>query len=427
MLNNIKKGFFLLLFCYQTVTIAYEVEQENPLNQLVNSIRIGTEYKYTDNIYKSVDNQEINQRLKADIELSYKRQRKTNSVFLNYHAEYQDESKNPLKNSSFWTGKALVSQQVFSKNFIFGAQHERQRFIIDQSKASLSSNQTERDLLAVEQYWHAPYSERARFSLHIEHARAKFNDYESKNSTNNSGDISWQHKFSKKLQLDISYTYSENNFKEDYNTHNKQKVEASLIISHQFGLYLIAVGNNSIQYQNNESDGINYRLKVDVLIKQHFFVFQTSRVLTDSSFRDGYENELDFFKNQLLWSAQTSLTHQYTMIDERLLSESRLYFNFDESISIINTPQSTQNRGFNSQLNWKIDEQWNLLFFAHYRHEKLYAGTQKRLIETSLSGRFNITQSLYLQMSVNWEDEELTDTGIGYDETSYITRITYTF
>jgi len=196
---------------------------------------------------------------------------------------------------------------------------------------------------------------------------------------------------------------------------------------HRFGLYLISVGENSVKYQDNEDRGLDYRLMASALINRNLFTFEGSRALTDSSFRNGSENELDFFQNQLLWTTQVSLTHQYTMKDDRLSSVNNIYFNLDESIGTTSTKQNTQNAGFSSQLDWKIDEQWTLLASASYRHSELYTGRQKQLIETSLSGRLNVTQSLYLQMSVNWENEEFTDTGIGYDETTCITRIAYTF
>jgi len=424
-LNVIKKGLLLLLATYQPVVNAND-GQKSSVATTKNFIQLGTEYEFSDNAYKSASDEESSHSLTADIEASYERLRDTNSITLAYNAEYQVKNNSRQEDNNFWIGKGTVSQQIFNKNFIFAAQHERQRFIVDQSKASTAENETERDLTSIEQYWHIPYSQRARFSLHVEHARARFNDYKSKNSIENIGDISWQHRFNKKIELTLSYSYSDNNF-ESSSSYQKQTLDAQLSGRHQLGVYYLSIGKSQTKYQSAEYDGLNYSFMVNALIKQHQFILSGSKALTDSSFQMSYANELDFFQNQLLWNTQASLKHQYSTFADRLLSTSSIYFSQDESISNLSSDQNTQYTGFNTQFNWKIDSQWKLFVTADYRYSELSTGRNKQLIETNLAGRFNINPSLYLQMSVNWENEEFTDTKIGYTETNYTSRIAYTF
>lgn len=430
-----KKNFIQLYLCLLSVTFFYANEltasekdlQEQKLEEKNNFIRLGIELEYSDNIYKSAKNPQGSHHFQGDIEVNYKRLRETNSVSLDYKGEYQNESQNDLDNNRFWSGRAIVSQQIFSKNFVFGASHERQRFIVDQSKPSLSSNETDRDIFEAEQYAYLPYTERSRFILHAAHRRAKFDDFKSKNSVSNIGDLGWQHKFNKKFNLKLLYSVNKNEFESDSNSYTQHNLIAQLSGQYRLGQYILAAGESLVKYQENEHDGFNYRIAIDALVKQHFFILTASRTLTDSSFRDGYENELDFFQNQLLWSTQALLSHQYAMIDNRLVSASSIYFNFDESISDLNKEQTTRNRGFHTQLNWSIDEQWSLLLFANFKRSELYSGEEKDLLETMLSGRFNITQSAYLQLSVSWESEKLTESDVGYIERNYATRFVYTY
>ena len=430
-----KKNFIQLYLCLLSVTFflpselaAAESDLQGQKQQEKNNfIRLGIELEYSDNIYKSANNPQGSRHFQGDVEVGYKRIRDTNSVSLDYKGEYQNESQNELDNSRFWSGRAIVSQQIFSKNFVFGASHERQRFIVDQSKPSLSSNETDRDIFKVEQYGYIPYSERSRLILHAAHSNAKFDDFKSKNSVSNIGDLGWQHKFNKKFNLKLLYSINQNEFESDSNSYTQHNLIAQLSGQYQLGQYILAVGESLIKYQEDEHDGFNYRIAINALIKQHFFTLSGSRGLTDSSFRDGSDNELDFFQNQLLWSTQVLLSHQYAMIDNRLVSASSIYFNSDESISLQNREQTTRSKGVNTELNWSIDEQWNLLLFANFKYSELYSGEDKKLIETMLSGRFNMTQSAYLQLSVSWANEKLVESNVGYIERNYATRFVYTY
>lgn len=427
---TISTPYLLLLLCYQCIAVAYEIGKQSPLIKTKNSFRLATEYEYSSNIYKSTNNPRANHRLKADLELAYKRLRKHNSVSLQYNAEYQKDNISSDENSNFWTGKGVLSQQLFSKNFIFGAQHERRRFIIDERKSDLADNQTERDLFAVEQYWHIPLSSRARLSLHAEHSRADFDDYPDKNAHDNNGDISLSHQFSKKVALTLSYSYSDEHFTVAGGTYTNQQFKTQLSGQHRLGVYRLSAGRSLLKYQDVEYKGINYALLFDALIKQHFIILEGNRTLTDSSFRQGYENELDFFQNQLLWSTQVSLTHHYAMMGERLITKSRLYYHIDESINKVNSfqsEQSTESVGISSQLNWKIDERWTSLLDTGYRYSNLYTGQRKQFFNTTFSGRFNITPPLYVQMSISLENQTLTGDNNGYDEVTYSTRMAYTF
>ncbi|KPU82977.1 hypothetical protein JI57_03040 [Psychromonas sp. PRT-SC03] len=250
-----------------------------------NFIRVGLDYEHSDNIYKVSQNKESNQRVNADVAFNYQRKRQYNNLSLNYEAQYKDESYNSDEDSNYWLGKGAFTQQLFSKNLVFGISHQRQRFIINQQQADSDSNQTERDIFIVEQYWHIPYSKRARFSLHVQHSDAQFKDFTDKDSIQNSADISWEQKLNKISQLQFTYRYSENEFNLNTQYYYEQNISAQYSGQYRLGEYLFELGKSHVKKEQKKGGGLDYHILINTRIKAHLFSLETERTLSNSSFR----------------------------------------------------------------------------------------------------------------------------------------------
>ncbi|AGH80204.1 hypothetical protein PCNPT3_01310 [Psychromonas sp. CNPT3] len=392
-----------------------------------NFIRFALDYEHSNNIYKSNHNAEKNQRLKGEVELNYKRKRQSNKLSLSYLAQYKDESHSRLENSNFWQGKGAFTQNIFNKNFVFAISHQRQRFIIDQQQSDLDNNKTERDLFVIEQYWHIPYSNRNRVSLHVQHSNARFKDYKAKDSAQNSADVSWLHKLNKKSQLQFTYRYSENEFNEPSQRYYEQNFAAQYSGIYQFGEYLFGIGKSYVKKEQIKMEGLNYHFRINARIKAHLFSIEAQRALSNSSFRGDNNYELDFQENQLLWSTESAFLYEYAMLNERLLSNNRLYQNIDETMAEYNQKQSTKEKGIESQLSWQLNKQWRLLVSADYSHATLYNSMHKKRFESLIAGRFNLSSALYIELSASYENEKTKENNKNYNETHYNTRIAYTY
>ncbi len=415
----------LALFSPSLLTAAEQESSQLPAPK--NFIQFGAEYNYSDNIYKTAENTQSSGRKRADVEVSYAKINETNNIALNYRAEYTDESNSLLDDSKFWAGKGIFSQEIFTKNLLLGLSHDRERFVVDENIASLSSNETERDIFTVEPQWFIPYTERSKFILSAAHSQARFHEFSSKNNDSNSGQVSWQHQLKKELQIQFSYSNGKVEFETDTNSYKTQIFSSQISGKHRMGSYSLSVGKSLVDYQNAEYDGLNYGLTADALIKQHLLILSAKRELTDSSLREGNSNELDFFQNQLVWTTQASLSHQYTMFDDHLTSKSSIYFNKDESISSINETRDSDSQGINTQLDWPITDKWSANVFVHYKLSDLYSGEQKRQMEASVSSRYNFTDSLYIQFRIDWEDQKFDRSEADNTEQNYATRIVFIY
>ncbi|WP_028862297.1 hypothetical protein [Psychromonas aquimarina] len=423
---HIYNGLLYLVLFYQPLLTAAEQESSH-LPAQKNFIQFGAEYSYSDNIYKTAENTQSSGRSRADVEVSYAQKNETNDIALNYRAEYTDESNNLLEDSKFWAGNGLFSQQIFTKNLLLGLSHDRERFVVDENIASLSSNETERDIFTIEPQLFIPYSDRSKFILSAAHSQARFHDFSSKNNESNTGQVSWQHQLNRELQLQFSYSNGEVEFDTDTNSYKKQQFNTQVSGSHRMGRYSLTVGKSLVDYQNAEYDGLNYSLTTDALVKQHLFILKAMKDLTDSSLREGNSNELDFFQNQLVWTTQISLSHQYTMLDDRLTNKSSIYFNKDQSISSIHETRDSNSQGINTRFDWPINEQWSAGLFVHYKLSDLYSGEKKKQIEASISSRYNFTDALYIQFRIDWEDQKFDRSEADNTEQNYATRIVFIY
>jgi len=415
----------LAIFYHPTLTAAEQKTNQSAAQS--NFIQLGAEYEYSDNIYKASINPESSKHTRADIELSYAKEHDTNNIALNYKAEYTNESNNQLDDSRFWSGKGIFSQEIFTKNLLFGLVHERERFTVDENKASVSSNETDRNILTVDQQWFIPYSDRSNFILSVEYSQAKFHEFSSKDNTSNTGAASWQHRLNRQLQIQLSYSNSNVEFKTDSNSYRKHQLNAQLSGKYSLGNYSLTFGESRADYQNEQYNGANYMLEVDALIKRHLLTLSAARNLSDSSRRQGNSNELDFFHNQLVWTTQVNLSHQYTMLDGRLTSSSSVYFNKDQAIINISETQDSDSQGISTQLDWPITTNWNAGLFLHYKQSDLYSGDKKKQTEAIISSRVNIADSLYLVFRIGWDQQEFNLNNSTSTEQTYATRIVFRY
>lgn len=394
-------------------------------------IEVGTSYEYSDNIYKLSNNEKSGNTALIDLELGYKQQQASNNIALNYYTEYAKDIDNDQPDSSYWIGSSSISQQLFTEKLLFNLAHTRQRYLINESKPKLDENQSERDLLDLGLQWSIPYSSRTTFILGLTHTEAWFNNSNSSDSNTNEGKISWQYTLNEKSNVQLSYFGSENRFDDFDNTYTKQKLDARFSSKYRLGNYSINTGQTWVDGSspNDTYSGMHYGLTIDTLIRRHLFVLSASREQSNSSQQIGESTELDFSENQLFWRTQISLSHQYTMLDDRLVSNIRLYFNNNDVIETINgtDARDTNKYGAYGQLVWSITEKLSSSLSADYYESELSTGSSKIYSQAEIYARYNIIDSLYIQCSAAFEKQRDIQGSPGYEEQHYTTRIAFRY
>lgn len=434
MTNNIsanpKKGLTQVAICLFCITCSYQSNAATTDNDNRSKfVEVGTRYEYSDNIYKSSNNEKSGNTAVIDLELGYTRQQASNNIALNYYTEYAREIADGQTDNSYWVGSSSISQQLFTKNILFNLAHTRQRYLIDESKPRLNVNQNERDLLDLGLQWSIPYSSRTTFILGIAHREAWFNNSNSSDSNTNEGKINWQYTVNEKSNVQLSYLGSENKFDDFDNTYTQQKLDARFSSKYRLGNYSINTGKTWIDSSSAQYNGMHYGLTVDALLRRHVFLFNASKELSNSSQQVGESNELNFSQNQLFWRTQISLSHQYTMIDDRLVSNIRLYFNNNNVIATIDgtDARDTNKYGAYGELIWSITEKLSSSLSADYYDSDLSTGDSKKYIQTEIYARYNIIDSLYIQCSAAFEKQRDIQGTPGYEEQLYTTRIAFRY
>ncbi|MGB5445093.1 MAG: hypothetical protein WBM99_06250 [Psychromonas sp.] len=395
-------------------------------------IEVGAEYEYSDNTYKVTNGEQSGTTSLGDIELGYEQLGKSNEIAINYTAEYQKQSESEDGESSSWIGNTTISQDLFSENLVFNLEHTRQRYIIDQNIAGIEDNQSERDLLDLGLQWFIPYTERTTFVLGVAHEEVWFNDTGSTDSNSNTGQVSWQYALNPEVQLQLSYFGTENNFDEDDLDYNEHILDAQITSQYRLGTYSFNMGRTWIQGSDNDYNDLQYGMSIDALLGRHLLALNLSRSFTNSSAQVGESNELDFTENNLFWRTSVSLTHQYTMLDERLVSNMRLYFNNDENAFTIDsdTTEDRDRYGIYGQLLWSLTEKLSSSISADYSEADITTGGKRQYLEAEIYGRYNFTDSLYIQFTVALEkqgNDQDTLSYPPYTELSYATRIAYRY
>lgn len=430
----INKLFMKIYITVFTAAFLYQanVKAADTLASHSKFIAIGSEYQHSDNISKTASGEKSGASILANIELGYAQQSENNGITLNYSAEYRDQIKNEVEDSNYWAGKSKITQNLFSKNLRLSLEHNRQRYIIDQKKANLAANQSERDRLDLGLQWFIPYSRRTMFVLGGAHEEIWFQNDGSVNSNSNSGQASWQYALNQKVQLQLGYFGSENNFDNvdnvdnDYQEHN---LDAKITSQYRLGTYSLNIGKNWIQGSDSDYHGLNYGLSIDALIRRHLLQLNLSREITNSSQQIGESNELDFTKNSLFRRTSVSLDHQYTVIEQRLVSNVRLYFDNDSDISSTEsvTNKDRNRYGVYTQLSWSITEKLISSISVDYYDRDISGGEQSKYREAEIYGRYNINNSLYIQLTAAFEKQIFAQSNSGYEEQRYSTKIAFRY
>lgn len=392
-------------------------------------IEIGGKFEYSDNVHKLDTKKRSGTTLIADIEAGYQQQQENSKIKLNYYAQCGDESEDTQANNCYWIGNTYVSQAIFTDNLLFNLNHNRQRYIIDQTQPNLDQNQNERDLLDVGLQWFIAYSTRHTFILGVTHNEAWFDSSGNSDSNSNEGELNWRYSLNEKSEFQLSYIGSDNNFDDFESNYQEHQVDARITHKYRLGSYSFNYGKTWIDGNDSNDNGGHYGVEIDALIRNHQLRFNASRALTNSSQQIGESNELDFSENQLFWRTQVSLDHRYTLIDDRLLTNIRVYFSEDDNIVTINSSNTEdQSRyGTTAEIDWAVTYKTRINLSADYYQTELTSNNKKKYMQTELYGRYNIVESLYIQFSIAYEKQAEMLGSPGYSELSCATRIAYRY
>ncbi|QUM81051.1 hypothetical protein HWV01_12545 [Moritella sp. 5] len=408
---------------YGGSAIASEADARNKF------IEVGAEYEHSDNIYKLPNRKKDGTTTTAGIELGYKQSKANNRITLNYYAEHSETSEAELQSNSYWVGNSAISQDVFSKNLLFNLEHTRQRYLIDQTKTGLDSNQDERDLLTAGLQWLIPYSPRVIFILGATHTQTWFKKEKINDNSTNEGQVSLQYAFDDISQIQLSYFRSQNKFDDFDYTYDEHNLDVSLTRQYLLGNYAFNAGGNWVDTSSEKYDGYHYGFTIDARRHRHLFIFNASQVLTNTSAQVGTDDELDFSKNQLFYRTNISLQQQYTSLDERLLSTIRLYYDNDDAItSIDGSDIGDQDRyGAYVKLSWSFTHKLSANLFLNYYNAELSTSDTKKFVEAKIGSRYNLNSSIYIQFTVSFEKQNSMQNSAGYEEKNYATRIAFRY
>lgn len=415
--------FFSLIVLYESSANAAETYIRDGF------IEAGYEQEYSDNINKSSDVKRSGTTSIVDIELGYEQYKASSEVAFNYYAEYSDTRNSDVQSDSYWIGHSTISQDIFSKNIVFNLEHTRQRYILDQSQADLDSNKDSRDLLTGGLQWVIPYSPRTSFILNATHSQTWFKEEKANNSSNNAGQISWQYALDKTSQLQVSIAGSKNKFDGFDYAYNEYNLDTSLTSQYLLGNYSLNIGTTWADNGNEKTDVQHYGLTVDAQINNVLFIFNASKILTNTSDQIRVNDDSDFSKNEIFLLHHISLQQQSAIIDQRLLSSMMLYYEHDDAIaSIDNTGVDDKDRyGANGELTWSLTKKLKANLSLNYYNSKLSNGDTKQFSEAKLGSRYNFNTSIYIQFTVSFLKQHYRQNTSGYEEKNYSTRIAYRY
>jgi len=392
-------------------------------------IEVGAEYEYSDNIYKAPNRKKDGTTTTAGIELGYEQNKANNRISLNYYAEHSETSEADLQSNSYWVGHSAISQDVFSKNLLFNLEHTRQRYLIDQTKTALDSNQDERDLLTAGLQWRIPYSPRVIFILGATHTQTWFKEEKINNNSTNEGQVSLQYAFDNISQIRLSYVRSQNKFDDFDYTYDEHSLDVRFTRQYLLGNYAFNAGGNWVNASSEKYDGYHYGFTIDAKFHRYLFVFNASQVLTNTSAQVGTDDELDFSNNQLFYRTNVALQQQYTSLDERLLSTIRLYYDNDDAIASMNGSDiRDQDRyGAYGELTWSFTNKLSANLSLNYYSAELSTSDTKKFAEAKIGSRYSLNSSLYIQFTVSFEKQHSMQNSAGYEEKNYATRIAFRY
>jgi hypothetical protein len=417
--------FFALLFQTHAAASATHAAATDEQSSFV---ELGAGYTVSDNIYKSADNKKTGTSATADMALGYEQNFTSTDIALNYYTEYTKENATDLQDNNYWTGNALISQQVFSKNLLFNLAHTRRRYLIDPSQASDDNNQDENDFLKAGLQWSIPYSARTTFVLGADHTETWFaSDAARSDSNSNEGLISWQYDLSEKAQVQLSYSASEKKFDDFNERYRQQKLDAKLTRSYLLGTYSLNIGQTWVESLSGKNNGEHYGFTINAQIRKHLFTFNASETLTDSSREFETDQPLAFVENTLFWYTYLSLGHQYIILDDKLVSNLRFDFERSDPLTATDELNVEDNYGAFGELTWSLTENLSSSLSVSYQRTDLTSSAIREVTEAEVSARYNLTQSLYIQLSAAFEKQDDTFDTPGYEEQLYTSRIAYRY
>ncbi|ABM02285.1 hypothetical protein Ping_0425 [Psychromonas ingrahamii 37] len=450
--------FFALLF--QTHAAASTTDKQSSF------VELGAGYIVSDNIYKSTDNKQTARSATADMALGYKKKFTTTDIALTYDAEYTKENKEELQENNYWTGNALISQQVFSKNLLLNLAHKRRRYLIDPSQANDENNQNENDFLKAGLQWSLPYSDRTTFIVGADHTETWFaGDGAKSDSNSNEALISWQYALSEKSQVQVSYSGSKKKFDDLNEEYRQQKLDTKLTRSYLLGTYSLNIGKTWVDSLSAKNNGEQYGFTINAQMRKHLFTFNASKTLTDSSREFETDQPIAFVENSFFWYTSLSLEHQYIILNDKLVSNLRFdfersdqltaideidikdkygafggltwslteYLRSDLSVSYRRTDLTSSaikkvtEAGALGKLTWSLTENLSSSLLVSYLRTDLTSSAIKKVTEAEVSAKYNVTHSLYIQLSAAFEKQENIQKTSGYEEQHYTSRIAYKY
>ncbi|PKH01081.1 hypothetical protein CXF72_18775 [Psychromonas sp. MB-3u-54] len=414
-------GIFFFALLFQAHAAVSATDEQSSF------VEIGAGYTVSDNIYKSADSKKTGSSATADMSLGYKQTFTTTDIALNYYTEYTQENEKALQNDNYWTGNALISQQVFNKNLLFNLEHTRRRYLIDPSQAD-DNNQNENDFLKAGLQWSIPYSNRTTFMLGADHTETWFaGNSATSDSNSNQGLLSWQYALSEKAQVEVSYSGSEKKFDNFNERYRQKKLDTKLTRSYLLGTYSLNIGETWVDSRSEQNNGEHYGFTINAQIRKHLFTFNSSKTLTDSSREFETAEPIAFVENTLFWYTYLSLEHQYIMLNDNLVSNLRFDFQRSEQLTAIDELDVEDKYGAFGELTWSLTESLSSSLSVSYYRTNLTSSAIKKVTEAEVSAKYNLTPSLYIKLSAAFEKQDDMQNTSGYKEQYYTSRIAYRY
>ena len=426
-LKNIK--YFGIFFVSLTINANTDDTQIQTRDSF---IEVGLGETFSNNPYKTYSNTVNGFSTTADIEFDYIRQDNTNTIDLNYTAEYSKESEEELQDGIEWKGQAAISQQIFTRNLIFNLQHQHLGYLIDRSLANTSTNNNDKDLLQAGLRWVIPYSLQASFILSATHTETWYEGSGGpSDESSNEAQIDWQYILNNKAQFQLNSSASGSKFDDYDTTYNEYSIGATYTQQYLLGSYSLSLGETWTDGLNESYSGYYYSLFADALYKRHLFTLNASRELTNSSSNFENEETITFNSNSLYWYSYVSLDHQYDLYKNKLFSTVRLYFERNDELTSIEDTTNFQSvidkYGVSGQLTWKITDELSSTLTASYYESDLSDYSLKRFFDSELSAKYRFSNAFYVQLIAAFEKQGSTDQNAGYQEQSYTARLAYRY
>ena len=415
--------FFIINSFFASNVFAKDDENEN---RFIDFIEIGTKYEYSNNMYKTTDDEIIGNTKSADISIGYKKVLPTTNISLKYNAEYSDTSEEDLDDSNYWIGISALSQQVFSKRLIFNLNHVRQRYILNQNEAALESNTDEKDSLTGGLQWSIPYSAKSSFALGLTRAQVWYDDNDSNNYGSNIGKSSWQYALNERSLLQFIYTGNQKYFNNVDYTYTEHNIGTVFTHEYKLGNYSFDIGQSWINTDNSNYTGTNYGFNINATINQYYLAFDASYELTNTADQIGTDNDINSTDYEIYKQVNVSVQYQYSSSNKRLTNSLRLYYINDQNIDERSTPNKDQ-YGISGGVNWALTNKWSWNVSFNYYELHYESNETKKYANAEIGTRYNFTTSLYVQLSAASEELHYVDSSNDYQEQVYTTRIAYTY